>query len=80
MKTITVKLSPALDSKLEALAKKVKKTKSVVVRLALEQLLREKSASEVFSAHDLLSDFCGAVEGKTKDLSYATRHMDDYGK
>ena len=80
MKTITVKLPPALDSKLEALARKAKKTKSVVVRLALEQLLREHNAAEMFSAHDLLSDFCGTVEGKTKDLSYAARHMDDYGK
>ena len=76
MKTITVKLPPELDDKLEALARKINKTKSVVVRLALEEILRRPGGP---SAHDLLENFCGRI-GTTKDLSTNQKYMSDYGK
>jgi len=43
-KTITVKLSPELDRNLERLSARLRKTKSVVVRLAIEELLRQPGA------------------------------------
>lgn len=80
MKTITVKLPPGLDSKLERLAGKLKKTKSVVVRLAIEELLRSPDLDGKLSAFDMLKGFSGILEGLPKDLSCVESYLDGYGE
>lgn len=79
-KTITVKLSPALDSKLEQLAANLKKTKSLLVRLAIEELLRQPKISNKLSPYTLLAEYAGSLTSLPSDLSSSSKHLEGYGK
>ena len=78
-KTITVKLSPALDSKLEQLAANLKKTKSLVVRLAIQELLRQPKISNRLSSYTLLAEYAGSLTSLPADLSSSSKHLEGYG-
>ena len=79
MKTITVKLPPEVDAKLERTAAQLNKTKSVLVRLAIQELLKQPDLAGKLSAFDMVSEHCGALEGLPKDLSRAAKYMGGYG-
>jgi len=78
-KTITVKLSPELGRNLERLSARLRKTKSVVVRLAIEELLRQPGAETKLSAFEVLSEFAGSLSGLDEDVSYNSKHLNAYG-
>jgi len=80
MKTMTLKLPAELSDRLDALARKLKKNKSILVRLALQELLRQPEMADKLSAHDLLSPYIGTVKGLPKNLSSAANDLDGYGQ
>jgi len=80
MKTISLKVPPALSAKLERVAKARGQSKSEVVRAALEQFLNgERPAGRPLSALELAGDLVGCAEGPG-DLSTNPKYMEGYGK
>ena len=79
-KTITVKLPPNLDRQLEKLSLRIKKTKSVVVRLAIQELLRQPDLEFKLSAYEMLSEFAGSIGELPADLSENAKYMKGYGQ
>ena len=79
MKTISLKLSDALHAKLERLAKNCKRTKSDVVREALEQMLNGASSARSISALDLAGDLVGSCQGPG-DLSANPKYLEGFGR
>jgi hypothetical protein len=79
MKTISLKLPEALDSKLSAAAHRLKRTKSAVVREALENYLDESTPAKGVSCLDLAADLCGCFDGPT-DLATNKKYLEGYGR
>jgi len=79
MKTLSVKLPPALEAKLGAMAATRGVSKSEVIRTALERLVADGRRSRAGSFLALAKDLHGCVEGPG-DLSYHPRHLRGYGR
>jgi len=75
MHPITIKLPRQLDHRLTLLARRLRKTRSAVLRDALEAYASEPRRSVTALAGDLV----GSIEGPD-DLSTSTRHMTGYGR
>ncbi len=69
----SVRLDPKTESLLSALARKTGKTKSQVIRQAIERLARsETSGHEPRTAYDALAHVIGCARGGPRDLSERT--------
>jgi predicted DNA-binding protein len=79
MKTISLKLPEALDSKLSAAARRLRRTKSAVVREVLEDYLDESTPTKGVSCLELAADLVGCLDGPT-DLSHNQKHMQGFGR
>jgi hypothetical protein len=79
LKTISFKLPEALDSKLSAAARRLKRTKSAVVRDVLEEYLDKSGRAKGVSCLDLCADLVGCFEGPT-DLASNKKYMEGYGR
>lgn len=79
MGTLTVKLSQPLQAKLDALVKRRGRSKSDLVREAIERLVSESGKQERLTVHDLLKDLKGSVRGP-KDLSTNPKYLRGYGE
>lgn len=79
MKSISLKLDPALERRLTETARRRGVTKSSVVRAALLSFLESGTSPGGLSAYDLAKDLCGSVAGPG-DLSYNKAHMEGFGK
>ncbi|MCC6123421.1 MAG: ribbon-helix-helix protein, CopG family [Pirellulales bacterium] len=79
MKTISLKLPEALDSKLSAAARRSKRTKSAVVREVLEDYLNGTAPAKKVSCYDLTADLCGIFDGPP-DLSTNKNYMEGFGQ
>ncbi|MFO1186376.1 MAG: ribbon-helix-helix domain-containing protein [Alphaproteobacteria bacterium] len=77
MGTLTVKLPAPLEAKLEALVRKRRRSKSVLVREAIERLVADEG--EPGSIYELIKDLKGVGAGPP-DLSTNPKYMKDYGK
>ena len=79
MPTITCKVSPALDARLTAASRARRTTKSMIVRELLEANLSGRPAAKRLFAYDLVKHLTGSLSGP-RDLSDASRHLDDFGE
>lgn len=79
MKTLSLKLPDALNAQLASAAKREQKSKSDVVREALETYLNGGQRAKRGTIAELAADLIGAVEGPG-DLSHNPEYMDDFGK
>jgi predicted DNA-binding protein len=88
MKTLSVKLPDALDARLRATARRLGKSKSAVMKEALESYLKgtngKQAAKAASTRHgptvaDLVGDLLGSLEGPG-DLSYNKKYMEGFGK
>jgi predicted DNA-binding protein len=77
MGTLTVRLPPPLQAKLEALAARRRQPRSELVREAIERLVDEEKVQ--VSAYDLVKDLIGSFRGP-KDLSTNPKYMKGYGE
>ena len=80
MKTLSLRLSEALDAKLTKLAEKQGTTKSDLARRALEEFVQNGSVRPPLTAYDLVKDLCGSVDDAPPDLSTNPKYMEDFGK
>jgi Arc/MetJ-type ribon-helix-helix transcriptional regulator len=79
MNMLTLKLSDELNAQLALVAKRNHKTKSDVVRQALEAYLNGVGKAGKGTIADLAADLIGSLEGPG-DLSHNPQYMDDFGK
>ena len=77
MKTVSVKLPAPMADWLARRAKETKRTRSALVRDALERERSGKGQSR--SCHDRLQDVCGSFFGPA-DLSTNPKHMEGFGR
>lgn len=80
MKTVSLRLPEMLDAKLSALAREQKRTKSEIVRDALEDFLKNGARPVRMSAYEMSRDLCGAVDDAPPDLSANKKYMEEYGR
>jgi hypothetical protein len=79
VKTLSLKLPDALHTALAIEAGRAGKTKSLLVREALELYFGHQGAIPSGSCLDLARKYAGCVKG-ARDLSYARKHMKGYGR
>lgn len=79
MKTLSLRVPKALHDKLIALARQTGKSKSALIRDALEGLLSKDGGAPTGSFYELAKDLIGSVEGPG-DLSYNPKYMRDFGR
>ncbi len=79
MKSLSLKLSEALNAKLTAIARRRGTTKSAVVRDALEAFFAANGGVRKGCFRDLAADLIGCVQGPG-DLSTNPKYMEDFGR
>lgn len=66
MKTLTLRIDPALNSWLTDEAKRLGRTKSQVVR---EALVQQRNGKKALTVHDRMKDVCGIIKDGPPDTS-----------
>jgi len=75
MKTVSVKLPSSLAAWLTRQSRKLRRSKSALVRQAIKQQ-RSKPGGACL---DLMEDLCGSVRGP-RDLASNPKHMEGFGQ
>ena len=65
---LTVRLTNELEERVEALARKLHRKRSDVVRLALERFIQEEGEAQEDVPHSRVKDLIGSVESGISDL------------
>jgi len=79
MRTLSLKLPDALDTKLAAVANRQGTTKSNVARQALEAYLNGSENAEKGTLIELAGNLIGSLEGPG-DLSHNSEYLRDFGR
>jgi hypothetical protein len=79
MPTITLKISPSLAARLNGAVRRGRRSRSALVREALEAQLTRSEKAAPGSCYDLARDLAGCLEGPA-DLSSNRRHLRGYGR
>jgi predicted DNA-binding protein len=77
MKTISLKIDAHLYSRLEQQSRKLGRSKSAIMRDALEGSLKKKGEP---SCHDLMQEACGSFRSGVKDLATNKKYMKGFGE
>jgi hypothetical protein len=76
MKTLTLRIHDSLDQWLTQEARRLRRTKSQVVR---DALIRANKGRKRISLHDRLKGVCGIVKGPP-DLSTNPKYLEGFGE
>ena len=76
MKTLTLRIQEPLDRWLTQEAKRLGRTRSEIVRVAL---VRASNGRRKVSLHDRMKDVCGIIKGP-RDLSTNPKHLEGFGE
>ena len=79
MKTLSLKVPETLNDRLEALAKETRRSKSMVIRMAIEEYQSRGRRAEKKSFLAQARDLAGSVDAPA-DLSTNRKHLRDYGR
>ena len=79
MQTISLKVPRALSLRLAQIAEEQQRSKSAVIRDAVDIYLRNERSGEAESALDGIEDLIGCVEGP-EDLSTNKEYMRGFGE
>jgi metal-responsive CopG/Arc/MetJ family transcriptional regulator len=80
VKTLSIKVTEALERKLTAAVKHRRTQKSVLVREALERYLNDDASPRSGSVLHVAGELAGCVTDAPRDLSSNPRHMSGFGK
>jgi predicted DNA-binding protein len=80
MTTITCKLPEKLAAQLDSLARAERRSKSALVREALEDRFKTKRSQRFVSGYDLAKKMCGVLKGGPTDLATNPAHMKGFGE
>jgi len=79
MRTLTCKIPEKLAAQLDALARTERRSKSAVVREALENRLKAQRQRGQVTAYDLAKHLCGSIKGGPSDLATNPKYMEGFG-
>lgn len=79
MKTLSLKVPETLNDRLEELAKETRRSKSMVIRMAIEEYQRRGRRAEQKSFLAQARDLAGSVDGPP-DLSTNQKRFRGYGR
>jgi predicted DNA-binding protein len=79
MTTITCKVPEKLAARLDAMARSERRSKSSLVREALEARVKTKRRPGSVAAFDLVKHLCGSLKGGSSDLVTNPEHMKGFG-
>lgn len=80
METVSLRISNSLGKKLAKLAREQKRSKSALIREALESYLESNGQRTRLSAYDLTKDLCGSVTDAPADLSTNKKYFEGFGE
>ena len=80
MVTITCKVTEKLASDLESLARVERRSKSALMREALEARVKAKPGRGLVKAIDLVKHLQGSIKGGPSDLATNPEHMKGFGE
>ena len=80
MTTITCKLPEKLAAQLDTQARVERRSKSALVREALEERLKARRRRAPVTAYDLVKHLCGSLKGGASDLATNPKHMKGFGE
>lgn len=80
MTTITCKVPERLAAALDAAARTERRSKSALLREALEQRLKGKKRRGPATAYDLVKHLCGSLKGGPTDLATNPKYMESFGE
>jgi Arc/MetJ-type ribon-helix-helix transcriptional regulator len=80
MTTITCKVPEKLAAQLNSVARAERRSKSAVMREALEERLKKKHSRGAVSAYDLVKHLCGSLKGGPADLATNPKYMKGFGE
>jgi predicted DNA-binding protein len=80
MTTITCKVPEEMAAQLDSLARAERRSKSDLVREALEEKLKGKHKSRGLTGYDLAKHLCGVLKGGPSDLATNPEHMKGFGE
>ena len=70
---LTVRLTDELETGVAALARKLRRKRSDVVRIALERFIQEEGEAKGDRPYDRVKDLLGSVESGVPDLGFNHR-------
>lgn len=79
MTTISCKITDKLAAELESLSRRERRSKSTLVREALEQKIKTRRGPRVTSAWELVKHLSGTLSGAPADLATNPEHMSGFG-
>ena len=80
MTTITCKVSEKLAAQLDTLARVERRSKSALMREALEARLKAQTQRGPTTAFDLVKHLCGSIKGGPSDLATNPKHLKGFGE
>jgi hypothetical protein len=80
MTTITCKLPEKLAAELDAAARTERRSRSSLLREALEERLKTKRRRAPVTAFELVKHLCGSLKGGPSDLATNPKHMKGFGE
>jgi hypothetical protein len=80
MTTITCKVPEKLAAQLDSLARSERRSKSALMREALEERLKKKRRRGFVTGYDLVKHLCGSLKGGPNDLATNPAHMKGFGE
>lgn len=80
MDTVSLRISDSLGKKLTKLAREQNRSKSALIREALESYLESDGQRKRLSAYDLTKDLCGSVIDAPADLSTNKKYFEGFGE
>ncbi len=79
MKTISLKVPDELVSRMDAVARARRTSRSALLRAALEETLRAAAKEAAPSLYERSADLCGKAGSGLGDLASHPRHLEGFG-
>ncbi|MCF7668013.1 MAG: ribbon-helix-helix domain-containing protein [Akkermansiaceae bacterium] len=79
MMTISLKIPEELVSKIDAMARSKRTSRSALLREALEEKLKTMTRKKNLSLYEQSADLCGKGKSGLRDLASNPKHLEGFG-
>jgi Arc/MetJ-type ribon-helix-helix transcriptional regulator len=80
MTTISLKIPEELVSRMDAMAKSKRTSRSALLREALEEKLKTMTRKTPLSLYEQSADLCGKGKSGLRDLASNPKHLEGFGQ
>jgi Arc/MetJ-type ribon-helix-helix transcriptional regulator len=80
MTTISLKIPEELVSRMDAMARSKRTSRSALLREALEEKLKTMSRKTPLSLYEQSADLCGKGKSGLRDLASNPKHLEGFGR